>query len=179
MIHISIDTESVLARMVNLQLAICLLLPTVFGCSCVYPAEYSTPLESLCEDFQWSDDVFAGRVISASCNCIPPLNDTSYGQANISCLSSSISEYFTSEIVAGATCDAGFQGYGILSQSCDRLLNSFKPTGKFLSVTFTIEMYVLWSVHMKAKCIWIVPRTVRRHAQARAWRLLASSHQPV
>ena len=112
----------------QLLLAICLFLPTVFGCSCIYPPEYSTSLESLCGDFQWSDDVFAGRVISASCNCIPSLNDSSYGQANISCLSSTIAEYFTSEIVAGATCDAGFRGYGILS--CDRLLNSFKPTGK-------------------------------------------------
>ena len=82
----------------------------------------------ICRDYQWSSDVFAGRVISASCNCIPPLNDSSYGQANISCLSGNgISEYFTSAVVAGATCDASIQMYGILS--CDRVLNKFKPIG--------------------------------------------------
>ena len=114
--------------MANSIFIISLLLPTVFGCSCVFPPEYSTPLESLCRDYQWSSDVFAGRVISASCNCIPPLNDSSYGQANISCLSGNISEYFTSAVVAGATCDAGIQGFGILP--CDRVLDRFKPIGR-------------------------------------------------
>ena len=117
-----------MANPTQLLVATCLLLPTVFGCSCVSPPEYSTPLESLCRDYQWSSDVFAGRVISASCNCIPSLNDSSYGQANISCLSGNISEYFTTAVVAGATCDDGIQPYGIVS--CDMILNSFKPTGK-------------------------------------------------
>ena len=118
-----------MANLTQFLIAVCLLLPTVFGCSCVYPPEYSTPLESLCRDYQWSSDVFAGRVINASCNCIPPRNDSSYGQANISCLSGNISEYFTSAIVVGATCNASIQvPYGILS--CDRVLNQFKPIGR-------------------------------------------------
>ena len=120
--------------MVNPIIVICLtFLPaTVFGCSCAFPPEYSTPLESLCRDYQWSSDVFAGRVISASCNCIPPLNDSSqYGQANISCLSGNVSEeYFTSAVVAGATCDAFFPSFGILS--CDRVSDRFKPIGKLV-----------------------------------------------
>ena len=117
-----------MANPTQLLVAACLLLPTVFGCSCVYPPEYSTPLESLCRDYQWSSDVFAGRVISASCNCIPPLNDSSYGQADISCVWGNISEYFTSAVIAGATCDTDIQPYGILS--CDRVLNRFKLTGR-------------------------------------------------
>ena len=109
---------------------VCLLLPTVLGCSCPYPPGYSTPLGSLCNDYQWSSDVFAGRVINASCNCIPPLNDTSYGPANISCLSGDVIEYFTTEVVAGATCDAGIFPYGLIS--CDMVLNKFQPIGKFV-----------------------------------------------
>ena len=111
-----------------LLVALCLL-PTVFGCSCVYPPEYSTPLESLCRDYQWSTNVFTARVINASCNCIPPRNDSSYGPADVTCLSGTISdsEYFTSEIVAGATCNASISLYGV---SCNSILNKFKPTGK-------------------------------------------------
>ena len=109
---------------------VCLLLPTVLGCSCPYPPGYSTPLGSLCNNYQWSSDVFAGRVINASCNCIPPLNDTSYGPANISCLSGDVIEYFTTEVVAGATCDAGIFPYGLIS--CDMVLNKFQPIGKFV-----------------------------------------------
>ena len=82
-------------------------------------------------DYQRSPDVFAARVINASCNCLPPqYNDSSsdnpYGPANISCLSSS--EYFTTEVVSGATCDAGIQPYGILL-SCDMIPSKFTPTG--------------------------------------------------
>ena len=54
-----------------------------------------------------------------SYNCIPPRNDSSYSLANISCLAGDISEYFTTEIVAGSTCDDDIP-YGILS--CDFVL---------------------------------------------------------
>ena len=111
-------------------------LPTAFGCSCAFPPVYSTPLESLCRDYQWSPDVFAGRVISASCNCIPPVNDSStYGQANISCVSGEKSDFFTSAVVAGTTCDASIQGFGTVS--CDRVLERFKPIGRLLNNTIT------------------------------------------
>ena len=91
---------------------------------------FYSAIGSLCNDYQWSSDVFAGRVINASCNCIPPLNDTSYGPANISCLSGDVIEYFTTEVVAGATCDAGIFPYGLIS--CDMVLNKFQPIGKFV-----------------------------------------------
>ena len=57
----------------RIVLVVVCLLPTVFGCGCPPPPGQ---LESLCNDYQWSDDVFAGRVINSSCNCIPPPNDT-------------------------------------------------------------------------------------------------------
>ena len=102
------------------------LLPMVFGCSCVWPPE------SLCSDYGRSTNVFTGRVINASCNCIPPRNDNSYryGGADIACLSGDISgEHFSSEVVAGATCDvAGFQPYGPLP--CNTILAKFKLIGK-------------------------------------------------
>ena len=118
-------------------LVIVCLLPVAFGCSCPYPPGYSTPLGSLCNDYEWSSDVFVGRVINASCNCIPPRNDSSYGPANISCLAGDISEYFTTEVVAGSTCDDDIP-YGILS--CDVVLNKFRPTGKFSSSNTTIHL---------------------------------------
>ena len=105
------------------MMAMCLL-PTVFGCSCFYPPEYSTRLESLCGDYQHSSDVFAGRLISASCNCVPPRNDSSYGQGDIACLSANVSsDYFTTEVVSAAACSAG------IYWSCDTILNRFKPIG--------------------------------------------------
>ena len=113
-----------MAFLVAIQV-IWLLLPMVLGCTCPDP-NYSTQLESLCLDYQASSDVFAVRVINASCNCIPSLNDSSYGQAAISCLSGRFSEYFTSEIVAGATC--GYEGFGILS--CDSVLSKFRAFGR-------------------------------------------------
>ena len=115
-----------MALLIAIQV-ICFLLPTVFGYNCEKPT-YSTALESMCDDYQASSDVFTVRVINASCNCIPSIKDISYGQAAISCLSASggSSDYFTSEIVAGATC--GYQGSKILS--CDRVLNMYKAFGK-------------------------------------------------
>ena len=110
-----------------------LLLPVAFGCSCGGPPN-SNKLESLCLDYQASPDVFTARVINASCNCISSLNDSSYGQPTISCLSGRLSEYFTSEIVARATC--GYPGYGILS--CDRVLNKYKAIGRCKN-----HMYIL------------------------------------
>ena len=116
-------------KLIDILVVTCLL-PMVFGCSCSLSSQLS-PLESLCRDYQWSSDVFAARMINASCNCIPPYNNSSYGPANISCLSSDISEYFTTEVVSGATCDAGIEMNGILS--CDMILNKFKPIGRFFS----------------------------------------------
>ena len=112
---------------IQLLLAICLL-PTVFGCSCYFPPGVRfTSLQSMCRDYYRSSNVYAGRVINASCTCISPVNNSSYGQASsISCLSGSgLSEYFTSEIEG--TCVANFLPYGLLS--CDRVLDKFQPTG--------------------------------------------------
>ena len=110
-------------------LAVICLLPTVLGCSCFFPPEYSTPLESLCNDYERSVDVFVGRVINASCNCVPSQNDSFYGSADILCLSGNISEYYTSEVVAGATCNVSdITFYGL--QTCNAILNKFNPTGK-------------------------------------------------
>ena len=105
-VHVIINTYSVTTpyrdcSMTKLRgvLVIVYLLPAAFGCSCPYPPGYSTPLGSLCNDYERSSDVFVARVINASCNCNPPSNDSSYGPANISCLAGDISEYFTTEVV--------------------------------------------------------------------------------
>lgn len=68
-------------------------------------------------------------MITASCNCIPPRNDNySYGSADVSCLAGNISDgKFSSEVVAGAACDADIQSYRLLS--CNSILyyiSSFK-----------------------------------------------------
>ena len=160
------------AHLKLVTIAVCLL-PAVFGCSCVYPPKYSTVIESLCEDYQWSSDVFAARVINASCNCIPPYNNSSYGPANISCLSSS--EYFTTEVVSGATCDAGIQTYGILS--CDMILNKFKPIGRFqLTQQRNVYYWHVQSVLMKDKCSWTVLHCALQLVQIRMWLLLVQEY---
>ena len=144
-------------------LVVVCLLPTVFGCGCPPPPG---SIESLCNNYQWSNDVFAGRVINASCNCIPPRNDNSYGPADISCLSGEGTQYFTTEVVAGATCDSGWW-YALLS--CDAVLNKFQPIGKFV-VTYTVNTAVMYltriqSARMKDKCLWIVFRCALRLVQ--------------
>ena len=163
-----------MAKLIDILVTICLF-PMVFGCSCVYPPLYSTPLESLCMDYQWSSDVFAGRVINASCNCIPPHNDSSYGPANISCLSSDISEYFTTEVVSGATCDAGIRTFGVLS--CDMILNKFTPTGRFqLTKQHNVYYWHVQSALMKDKCSWTVLHCVLQLVQIRMWLLLVQEY---
>ena len=163
-------------KLIGILVTICLL-PTVFGCSCSYDPDLYTPLELLCMDYQVTSDVFAGRVINASCNCVPSYNHYPYADSstNISCLSSDISEYFTTEIVSRAECDDGIDTYGVLS--CDVVLNKFKPTGRFqLTKQHNFYNCHVQSVLMKGKCSWTVLHCVLQLVQIRMWLLLVQKY---
>ena len=164
-------------KLIGILVTVCLL-PMVFGCSCGEP-DYSTPLESLCMDYhsQWSSDVFAGRVINASCNCVPSYNHDPYfgSSTNIACLSSDISEYFTTEIVSRAECDDVIDTYGVVS--CDVILNKFKPTGRFqLTKQHNFYYWHVQSVLMKGKCSWTVLHCALQLVQIRMWLLLVQEY---
>ena len=159
-------------KLISILVTMCLL-PTVFGCTCGYDPDLYTPLELLCMGYQVTSDVFTGRVINASCNCVPSYNHDPYfgSSTNIECLSSDISEYFTTEIVSRAECDDFIDTYGVLS--CDTVLNKFKPTGRFqLTKQHNFYYWHVQSVLMKDKCSWTVLHCALQLVQIRMWLLL-------
>ena len=136
-----VKRDTMMVNLSNVLVAMCLL-PAVFGCSCSWPLPYSTPLESLCMDYQRSSDVFTARVINASCKCAPSY----YGQPDVACVSSDVSEYFTTKIVLGWDVCADFLLFG--ASSCDLILNKFKPIGRHcndaaIAIMFIIGMHRL------------------------------------
>ena len=159
-------------RFVTVAATILCFLQTVLGCSCFFPPHYSTPLESVCIDYQWSSRVFAGRVINASCNCIPSV------PTRVACLSGNVSEnQFTSRVVAEATCDGGgiFPFFG--PRSCKTILDKFKPIGRlrYILYIYVAALYTSPCIQialMKDKCLWTVLHCVLQRAQTWAWLLL-------
>ena len=114
-------------QFVTVAATILCFLQTALGCSdpCVRPRQYSTPLESVCIDYQWSRRVFAGRLINASCNCIPSV------PTRVACLSGNVLEdQFTSKVVAEATCDDINIPRFLGPLSCKMILEKFKPIGR-------------------------------------------------
>ena len=87
----------------------------VYGCSC---PEYPLPL---CDYYESIDNVYAARVINATCSCIPDSSyDTNSGYSfyanttNVSCVSTTLySGEIVSETVVRTTCDV-YDSYYIL-----------------------------------------------------------------
>jgi len=103
----------------------------VWGCSCTDESFTQSILESLCQDYNFSADVFVARVLNASCNCIPSVGHADFFQnvTDISCVTGALtSGQFTSEVVTRGSCDVGLDLYGVLS--CDSIVSSFQPNGK-------------------------------------------------
>ena len=96
----------------------------VYGCSCV---DYPRPL---CGDYESSNNVYAARVINATCSCIPDSSyDTNSGYSfyanttNVSCVSTTLhSGELVSETVVRTTCDV-YDSYNILP--CANILADF------------------------------------------------------
>ena len=103
----------------------------VSGCSCVEESFTQSSLESLCQDYDFSSNVFVARVLNASCNCVPSIGDADFFQnvTDISCVTGALtSGQFTSEVVIRGSCDVTSNLYGVLS--CDSIMSSLQPNGK-------------------------------------------------
>jgi len=104
----------------------------VWGCSCTDDSFTQPILESLCQDYNFSANVFVARVLNASCNCIPSVVDGAdffQNVTDISCVTGALaSGQFTSGVVTRGSCDVGRDLYGVLS--CDSIMSSLQPDGK-------------------------------------------------
>ena len=98
-----------------------LLIPEVFGCSCIPGFQSQTRRSAICDDFQWRNDVYSATVEAAYCKCLPGNATEKFScirywqteggdievmtQSTYSCNGDWISDYFIecSEVTTSAT----------------------------------------------------------------------------